>query len=102
RVKRILSHILLDINIKITEEVKRDIAPYIRLLGVNKKGMRYLKKIKKDEEVEFLTNLKGVHKKLTKKELEMLKFEEKAFNIYKIKGKNKDRKIPIIKKENKI
>ena len=98
RVKRILSHILLDIDAVITKEVKQDIAPYVRLLGFNKKGMEYLKQIKKGDEVEFLTNLKGVEKKLSSKKLRMLKFEEKASNIYKIKGKNKDRKIPIIKK----
>ncbi|MGM0508678.1 MAG: nucleotidyltransferase [Fusobacteriota bacterium] len=97
RVQRILSHTLLNIDVEITEDAKQEKSPYIRLLGLNKNGMKYLRQIK-NKDVNILTNVTGIHNKLSQRGVYMLKFEEKAYNIYNIKGKNRDRKIPIIKK----
>jgi len=89
RIKRILLYILLDIKKNI--EVKN----YIRVLGFNKRGQRYLKEIKKD------ISLPLINKYSDNKEI--LALEYKCNKIYSLKTKDIEKNIkselnnPIIK-----
>lgn len=68
RIKRILLYILLDI--------KKDIVihDYIRVLGFNNNGQKYLKKIKKDISIPLISNYSD--------NKDLLKLEIKANNVY--------------------
>lgn len=94
RIQRILIHILLDITKEMTEKTKVKI-PYVRVLGFNKKGQKYLKSLK-DEEVKIFTTLKNIQKKLEKEELALLEKNENASKIYAMINPYIDRKIPIM------
>lgn len=85
RVQRILIHILIGLTKEITSLAKEGI-PYIRILGFNSKGGRYLKHIKKTKEnnLEIFTTLKNVTKKLGEREKKLLDFNERASKIYSI------------------
>lgn len=95
RLQRILIHILIGLTVEITEKAKREI-PYIRILGFNDKGNRYLKSIKKSMEIPLFTSLKNVSKKLEGDAKELLDFNERASKIYGIVKEYEDRSIPII------
>jgi predicted nucleotidyltransferase len=83
RVQRILIHILLGITVALTENAKESI-PYVRILGFNENGSKYLKSIKDKTEIEIFTTLKNISKKLTGREKELLDFNERCSNIYSI------------------
>ena len=74
RIKRILLYILLDI--------KKDIQinDYIRLLGFNDKGKKYIKSIKKEINIPLISNYSN--------NKDLLEFEYKANLIYSLKQNN--------------
>jgi cytidyltransferase-like protein len=81
RFQRILIHILLGITKEITEETKKNV-PYIRVLGFNKKGRKYLKNINEEIEIPILTSFKNIRKKLTEEQKKLLEFNELGSEIY--------------------
>lgn len=87
RVQRVLIHILTDLTKEITESVKKEV-PFIRVLGFNEKGQKYLKALKKIG-VRYLTTTKNLKKNLTKKEIELFEFNEKASKIYEFRSGEK-------------
>ena len=74
RIKRILLYILLDIK----KDIK--ISDYIRLLGFNNIGKKYIKSIKKDINIPLISNYS--------KNKELLEFEYKVNLIYSLKQNN--------------
>ncbi|NLK62625.1 MAG: nucleotidyltransferase [Fusobacteria bacterium] len=93
RLNRILLHIILDITIEKTELAKKNYGKYIRVLGFNNKGKQYLNYIKKDINIEIITNIK---KNYVDSDLDFIvKNEINADEIYNIFSKSKIRKIPI-------
>lgn len=74
KIKRCLVHILLNIT---KDEIPN--IDYIRILGFNDKGKKYLNKIKKDIKVPLISKYD-----------ERLNFELKVSLIYGLKGKTKD------------
>ncbi|WP_319370231.1 nucleotidyltransferase [uncultured Ilyobacter sp.] len=95
RIQRILTHILLGITVKITEEAKKGV-PYVRVIGFNKNGGRYLKGIRDKGGIEVFTTLKNVSKKLSGREKELLDFNERCSMIYTVIKEYEERKTPII------
>jgi predicted nucleotidyltransferase len=96
RVYRILTHILLDIDIEITEKAKKTTPPYCRILGINGKGREYIRKIKKELEIFLISNIKNVDEKLSKHGTVMFEFDNRADEIYKILNYYEERKMPIV------
>lgn len=90
RIKRILIHMLSDLNHETIRNAYQTPINYIRILGSNKKGLEILNKIKNNSEVSIITkyadykSLNNNHTNL------MLKYEEKATDLYYL-GINKDK-----------
>ena len=95
RLQRILVHIILGLTVKITEEAKKKV-PYIRILGFNEKGNKYLKSIKNKGEIETFTTLKNVSKKLDPAAKMLLDFNERSSKVYGIIKEYEQRSVPII------
>lgn len=68
KINRMLIHILNDFTKKDNDDIKIN---YIRLLGFNKKGQKYLNKIKKDLAIPIITNYKPNTSKLLDIELKV-------------------------------
>ncbi len=83
-----------------TSEIKfREKTPYIRVLGFNENGRRYLNHIKKSREEDspkIITSLSNIRRDLTVEERKFLEFNEKASLIYKMLSNYEDRKIPLM------
>ncbi|GAB3799891.1 nucleotidyltransferase [Virgibacillus kimchii] len=76
RLQRIFVHILTNTTKEEMELLKKDTTvPYIRLLGMTKKGQSYLNRFKKEFDVPLVTNI-------TKNADPMLLMEERASNAY--------------------
>ena len=69
KINRMLTHILTS---KTKEEAKLEI-DYIRVLGFNKKGKKYLNSIKKETNLPLITNYKNINSPLLNKEYEITK-----------------------------
>lgn len=72
RISRMLTHILISFT---KEDAKNRNLSYIRILGFNEKGKRYLNKLKKNTEIPFITNV-------NKKNVKLLETELKSDSIY--------------------
>lgn len=100
RVQRVLIHILIGLTKELTSEIKfREKTPYIRVLGFNENGRRYLNHIKKSREEDspkIITSLSNIRRDLTTEERKFLEFNEKASLIYKMLSNYEDRKIPLM------
>lgn len=79
KINRMLMHILFNL----TKEESKDIAiDYVRVLGFNSKGRSYLNKIKKNKDINIVTNYKdGISK--------LFDLENRVNNIYAIIVDNK-------------
>lgn len=89
KLNRMFTHILCSYT---KEENNKDIK-YIRILGFNSTGKKYLNSIKKDIDVPVITNI-------NKDNIDLLKLELKVDNIYNLITNRKDNlysKKPIIK-----
>ncbi|MGL4392074.1 MAG: nucleotidyltransferase [Fusobacteriaceae bacterium] len=100
RLQRILIHILLGLTKEITKEVKKDI-PYIRVLGFNKKGQKYLREILSNEKefidkTKIITSFRGIKKILSEEEIKFFEYNEKNSIIYRLVTNYEDQKKPII------
>lgn len=82
RIKRILIHMLANIDENTIKEVYETPINYIRVLGSNKKGLEILNKIKENSNIAIITKFAD-YKALNNPKIEkMLKFEEKATDLY--------------------
>lgn len=97
RLNRILTHILLDLKKSITEDVKKS-NPYLRVLAFNKKGQKYLSKIKKKDGIELISDTRYIKKKLSERAYFYFNYELKASYIYGIPKGYRERKVPVILK----
>lgn len=81
RTKRILTHILLNIENDERKQTQKEV-PFIRVLAFNNKGAKYLKYLKKEFEINVLSSNKNINELLGNKE-----FFDKELdrdNIYKL------------------
>lgn len=105
RLKRILMHLLIGLDKSLIQEIFSHGPQYIRVLGMNEKGIDLLKIIKKKGTLPIITKFAD-HKKFNNKTLnQMIGIDAKATDIYMTglkKGKmNLDYLIsPYIKKQN--
>lgn len=93
RIQRVLIHILLGITKEMTENVKKNI-PYVHILGFNKNGQKYLRKISDNHRI--LSSLKNVKKRLNDNELYLLEKNENAGKIYSMINRYEERRAPVI------
>ncbi|MFA6877745.1 MAG: nucleotidyltransferase [Fusobacterium sp.] len=105
RTQRILIHILLSITKEDTVKLKKEL-PYIRILGFSDKGRTYLNKLKKEKKddlynsnIQILTSLKNIKKKLSIEQLRYLELNEQSSLIYRMINNYEDRKIPLMKRK---
>lgn len=97
RVQRMLTHIILDIDVESSERIKRSKPPYSRILGVNNVGREYLKYLKKrDPEIFLMTNTKCSEEKLSALGNFIYEYDKRATEIYKILSYYEERKMPIL------
>lgn len=79
KINRMLMHILFNLT---KEESKNIVIDYVRVLGFNSKGRSYLNKIKKNKDINIITNYKdGISK--------LFDLENRVNNIYAIIVDNK-------------
>lgn len=79
KINRMLMHILFNLT---KDESKNIVIDYVRVLGFNSKGRNYLNKIKKNKEINIVTNYKdGISK--------LFDLENRVNNIYAIIVDNK-------------
>ncbi len=79
KINRMLMHILFNLT---KDESKNIVIDYVRVLGFNSKGRSYLNKIKKNKEINIVTNYKdGISK--------LFDLENRVNNIYAIIVDNK-------------
>lgn len=100
RIQRVLIHILLGISKTLTEKTKEEI-PYIRVLGFNEKGQKYLKYLKNSYEKEelsttIITSMKNIKKELSETNRKLLEINEKNSEIYRMIQNYENIKNPII------
>ncbi|MFA6709690.1 MAG: nucleotidyltransferase [Fusobacterium sp.] len=105
RTQRILIHILLSIKKEDTVKLKKEL-PYIRILGFSDEGRTYLNKLKKEKKddldnsnIQILTSLKNIKKKLSIEQLRYLELNEQSSLIYRMINNYEDRKIPLMKRK---
>lgn len=96
KISRMLIHILCNFTKEKAKKMKE--ITYLRILGMNERGRKYLNTIKKEMEIPIIT-------KISKEKDEMLELEIEATNIYDIPkkenlGKREFEKIIIIGGEN--
>lgn len=96
RVKRVLSHILLDMDKEFIENMRKKPA-YIRVLAFNRKGREYMSKIKKDMKVPLITTFKNITADFDEKQRKVMEYEMMTDNIYKIKNYYDEPKRPVVK-----
>lgn len=78
RIQRMLTHILCGFTKKDAQEMQ-DIR-YIRILGFNQSGQKYLNKIKKEIEIPIITNLSKIKNSMIDLELKSTKIYSLIFN----------------------
>ena len=96
RTKRILCHILLNLNVNERKAVKKDL-PFVRVLAFNNKGAKYLKYLKKEYEITPLISNKNVNNLL--KDKEFFEKELARDEIYKLIHPYNDCRFAINKRE---
>lgn len=82
RIQRIFIHLLLGLNRFDIEKLYSYDNQYIRVLAANDKGLRLLKRIKDESDVEIITKFSNYEKYNNKVINEFLELEKKATDIY--------------------
>ena len=96
RVRRILLNVLFGIEEDILKKNINKGINYVRVLGFNKKGQRYIKKLQKNKKKVFV-NWKDIEKKEHSDiEREMIKIEKMGFYIKELIFNVKERLNPIV------
>lgn len=95
RLNRILNHILISLTKEITEDALESV-PYIRVLAFNSNGQKFLNKIKKNENIELISDTKYIKKKLSERAYKYFDYELKTSYIYGLAKFYNERKVPII------
>lgn len=91
RINRILNHLLLGITNSITTDCKDKPLDYIKILGMNRKGVDYLSEIKKELEIPLITNYRNIKKNKDQNLYKIYNFNENASRIYNIISNNEFR-----------
>ncbi|MCX5773971.1 MAG: nucleotidyltransferase [Fusobacteria bacterium] len=94
RMQRVLLHILLGVDIHMTEYVKENL-PYIQILGASKNGRTYLKNVQELVSVNIITNIRN-KEKLTEKNRQLFEKALENDNLYAFKRKKKIINIPVM------
>ncbi|WFA09796.1 nucleotidyltransferase [Tissierella sp. Yu-01] len=82
RIKRILVHLLSNLDKETIQMIYKTPVNYIRVLGSNQKGLEILRNIKNNSNVNIITKFAD-HKSLKSEEIDlMLSYEEMATNLY--------------------
>lgn len=82
RIKRILVHLLSNLDKETIQTIYKTPVNYIRVLGCNQKGLEILRNIKKNSDVNIITKYAD-YKSLKNEEINlMLSYEEIATNLY--------------------
>ncbi|MBE6124650.1 MAG: nucleotidyltransferase [Erysipelotrichaceae bacterium] len=84
RIKRIIIHILAKTNKQESISILKNKPPYVRILGINKKGEEYLKLKRKDIVVPVLNRFEG-------KRYPLLNLERRTTYLYYINSKDKNK-----------
>ena len=95
RTQRILIHILTGITQELTQKVKKEI-PYIKILGFNDRGRKYLNYLKKENNSKIMASMKNVKDNFSEEVRELIEFNERASLIYRMISLYEDLKIPIM------
>lgn len=98
RVQRVLTHTLLELTTSVTDEVKKSI-PYVKILGFNPNGRKYLNHLKKFENSKIITSYKKMNELFSPEICSLIEFNEKSSKIYRLINNYKDYKSPIIFEE---
>lgn len=98
RVQRVLTHTLLGLTTSVTDEVKKSI-PYVKILGFNPNGRKYLNHLKKFENSKIITSYKKMNELFSPEICSLIEFNEKSSKIYRLINNYKDYKSPIIFEE---
>ena len=98
RIQRILMHLLNDLNKNTIKELYKAQAPYIRILGSNKKGFEILREIKEKSDIPIINRFSDYKKYNNPVIDKFIYYEEKATDIY-FMGLNLD--IPLVKMDYK-
>lgn len=97
RTQRVLLHSILGLTTEITSLVKKEV-PYVRVLGFNLIGQKYLTYLKQFKNPKIITSYKKMNNIFSKEVCELIEFNELASNIYKLVNPYKEYKSPIILK----
>lgn len=97
RTQRILLHSLIDLDKDITSIVKGEV-PYVKILGFNGMGQKYLTYLKQFKNSKIITSYRNMNKVFDEKVCSLIEFNEKASEIYRLINPYPNRKNPIIKK----
>ena len=98
RTQRILLHSLIDLDKDITAIVKKEV-PYVKILGFNGMGQKYLTYLKQFKNSKIITSYRNMNKIFDEKVCGLIEFNEKASEIYRLINPYSNRKNPIIKKD---
>ncbi|WP_410207905.1 nucleotidyltransferase [Fusobacterium sp.] len=98
RIQRVLIHSLTGLTKEITQNVKKEI-PYVKILGFSQKGQEYLTWLKKFENKKIITTYKKMNQIFNEDSCKLIEFNERCSEIYRLVNPYKNRKSPIIYKE---
>ena len=98
RTQRVLIHSLLGLTQEITQSVKKEV-PYVKILGFSQKGREYLTWLKQFENKKIITTYKKMNQIFDEKTCKLIEFNERCSEIYRLVNPYKNRKSPIIHKE---
>ncbi|SCG83492.1 UPF0348 protein [Proteiniborus sp. DW1] len=90
RLKRIFTHLLLNLNKEIVHELVPIGPQYIRVLGANSKGIEILKMAKKSSKLPIITKFADYIKLNNALVSQMIELDKKATDIYEL-GLSKDK-----------
>lgn len=95
RIRRVLTHILLNTSKDFISEMRKEVS-YIRVLAFNKKGRKYMSKIKKEIKVPLVTTFKNITADFSEKQRKVVEYEMMADSVYKIKNPYDEPKKPVV------
>ncbi|MSS43879.1 nucleotidyltransferase [Anaerosalibacter bizertensis] len=82
RIQRILIHLLMGINKDIFLELKNTYPQYIRVLGMNNKGMNILNKIKQNTNISIINKFADYKKENNLQLHKMIYYDKKSTDLY--------------------
>lgn len=107
RIQRILIHLLIGLNGESFFKLKNDYPEYIRVLGMNEKGMELLKKIKQNTDIPIINKFADYKKNKKPRLNEIINYDKIGTDLYFLGLENNESKLankdyfisPYIKKQ---